>query len=333
MPLHGSGKVDALTFSARDFARAKSRPPAQTGRMTLKKLDALIMAGYGQGHLHRYKPWLRVTKRDYSPSSLIGHLPLPELKRLHHFRAQAEQRVLLLLRWLGALDMRDQYPFWPWSHAHPLFGLPGVESWSMRGLVEISRDIGIKHENYIGTDLPYVATIDILATWKAKHGGYVLTAYDCKPEQIVKESPPGAFVHRRILLHRAYCKEAQIDYRLTHAERLPRLFLVNLDALYPLLGPGELTALRQSADYCDLVSTLSETAYDRPARVALVEAAARNGSAGDRANLILNTAIWTQDLDHDLRAPLELYEPLLKGGRWLKASLLREWGGTGVVNG
>lgn len=65
----------ASQFARGEFAFAQKSPPSQTGLMTQKKLTALIRAGYGQGHFQRYKPWLRVTKRDYSPNSNIGHLP------------------------------------------------------------------------------------------------------------------------------------------------------------------------------------------------------------------------------------------------------------------
>jgi len=329
MPLHnprGALLADELIYQAHDLVRPVSRPPVQTGKMTLKKLTALIRAGYGQGHLHRYKPWLRVTKRDFSPVSLIGHLPLPEQQRLQHFRALAERSVMLLVRWLGAVDARDQLPFWPWPHEHPLIGLPGIGAMpSLRGLEAIARDVNIEHGVFVGTTVPYVATIDVMVTWPTRNGGFVLSAYDCKPKAVVKDAPPGSRIRERIELHHRYCAEAGVHYRLTHAEKLPRDLMVNLDALYPILGPGQMEVLRRADDYRRVIESMAPHAYACPAYEALEAAAAQHGVAPDRARLILHSALWNQDLDHDLREPLELWEPLQPGGQVHKKALRREW--------
>jgi len=96
------------------FARPQRRRPGQTGRMTWTKLYRLIKAGFGQGHFADYLPWLRVTKRDYSPRGNMGHLPSPDLGHKHHYRSCGEKNLILVLKWLGAVDARDQYPVWPW---------------------------------------------------------------------------------------------------------------------------------------------------------------------------------------------------------------------------
>src|SRR5690348_10023239 len=99
----------ATDFAPGDYARGRRSPPPQTGLMTRKKLAALISAGYGQGHFQRYKPWLRVTKRDYSPQSVVGHLPAVEFARAHHFRSIAERDTIHVVKWLGACDVRDAF--------------------------------------------------------------------------------------------------------------------------------------------------------------------------------------------------------------------------------
>ena len=61
-----------------DQVRNPGRPPVQTGHMTWNKLARLIRSGYGQGHLEKYLPWRRVTKRDFSVHANMSHLPAPE---------------------------------------------------------------------------------------------------------------------------------------------------------------------------------------------------------------------------------------------------------------
>lgn len=336
MPLHsherGSSHAGGLEYLARDFIRPATRPPPQTGKMTLEKLAALIKAGYGQGHFHRYKPWLRVTKRVYSPVSVVGHLPVPDQQRLEHFRSLAERQFILVSKWLGAKDVRAQYPFWPWPHDHPMVGLPGVGTMPrLRGLAAIARDARIKLGTYPGTNLPYVATMDVLSTWHTVHRSFVLVAFDCKPEGI-RQAPPGARVRERVELHRRYCIEAEIKHNLVHAEKLPRHLLTNLDALYSLLGPGELDNLRQSSDYRRIVDSMHERAYDNAAFAILQRSAAKAGVTPARAQVIMNAALWTQDLDHDLTEPLELWCPLQRGGRAMKHFLLRNWTPDGVIS-
>lgn len=160
-----------LSYPVGDFVRPRGRPPSQSGRMTWKKLDALLDAGYGQGHRARYKPWLRVTRRECSPCSTVGHLPATELRRLYHFRSIAERTVIILLRWLGAYDLRDQFPAWPWPHRHPSDGLPGMSEPRQRGLLEVARGLGIDHGTFVGSAIPYIATLDVMSTWRSATKG------------------------------------------------------------------------------------------------------------------------------------------------------------------
>lgn len=225
---------NASDFSVGEFARPKNPPPSQSGRMTTKKLEALIRAGYGQGHFQRYKPWLRVTKRDSSPVSFVGHLPSPEFARLHHFRAIAERRTIQLACWLGAKDVREQFPMWPWEHQHPSVGLGGIEDVApVRGLIDIASEARIRHGNFLGTSLPYVGTIDVLTTWKRRDGSWLLVALDNKPEEIVLEPNILSRIKERIELARRYCVECQIRHVIVHAEQFSQELATNIDALAP----------------------------------------------------------------------------------------------------
>lgn len=312
----------ASDFSVGEFARAKSPPPSQAGRMTAKKLEALIQAGYGQGHFQRYKPWLRVTKRDSSPSSFVGHLPSPEFARLHHFRAIAERRTIQLACWLGAKDVREQYPMWPWAHPHPAEGLDGVDSSaSVRGLIDIAAEAHIRHGNFPGTHLPYIGTIDMLTTWKRHDGSWLLIAIDNKPEETVFAPTIMSRIKERLELARRYCVECQIRYLIVHAELFPLELAANIDAFAPTSALHSLfTPL-----YLEVVDALREHGYTQSPLTILKRIESRRACSPLELQTNFHLALWRLDVDHDLTLPFDPAEPLQKGGIAVKQRLRKEW--------
>lgn len=320
----------ASQFAMGEYARGRRAPPPQTGQMTVKKLAALIKAGYGQGHFQRYKPWLRVTKRDYSPNSVVGHLPAIALGRAHHFRSIAERDTIRVVKWLGAADVRDAYPVWPWGHDHPECGLPGVDNRSrLPGLLEIATSAKIAHGCYVGTAIPYVATLDQLTTWRQDDGRYRLVAFENKPEGITFAPDPLMRAKERLELTRRYCQAADIRHRIVHAEKLPRELVVNLDLLEPRLTTQQLQAATTSSVYQRVVDVLNARGYDTQASELLTQIRHREGCSGDVLTAAFHLAIWRQDVDHDLSLPLRPWEPLRVGGVALKRALFDAWvGGT-----
>lgn len=309
-----------------EFVPTRRQPPPQTGRMTSRKLIDLIKAGFGQGHFFDYKPWLRVTKHDYSPCSYIGHHQNPQSGHTHHYRSTGERNMLLVLKWVGAVDLRDQYPAWPWRHHHPACGLPGLGfARQCRGLLEVAEDLRIRHGVYPGSDIPYVATIDILATWEMPDGSYSLTAHDCKPQAKVLQNGSLDRLKQRLVLIQAYCEENGIEYRLTHPEQLSRILCKNLDALNPRLRPGQESELRLSHDHELVVQACAKWGYANSPHAILDDLAHRHGLNRLALSRALHLALWSQDLDHDLDRPLELYRPLVPGGRKLRNAMINKW--------
>lgn len=315
-------------YSLADFcARPRPEPP-QTGKMTWPKILALINAGYGQGHLYRYKPWLRVTKHDYSPISSVGHVQSHIKGQLHHVRAGAEASAALVLYWLGACDLRDQYPIWPWPHDHLASGLdPQVRLPRLPGLLEIADEAGINHGYFPGTNLPYVATLDLVSTWCTEDGGYRFIAHECKPREFVYDPNPLSRVKERLELSRRYLKIAQVPQHLLHIEDYPKLLFVNLNALRPGFVPKHQTVIRASHDYSLLLDQCKRRAYEQPLNAVLTELARKTTSSLAELLALSHLAIWHQDLDHDPSKPFEPWRRLHPGGIALKARLRREWTG------
>jgi hypothetical protein len=312
----------ASDFALGDFVRPNRPLPAQTGKMTIKKLTRLIEAGYGQGHFQRYKPWLRVTKRDYSPNSNVGHLPNAALGRAHHYRARAERSSIHLFKWLGAVDVREAFPVWPWAHHHPGFGLPGFEASNRHeGLLKVAQDLEIPHGNYLGTSIPYVATLDILTTWELFDGSLKLIAIENKPEDLAKSPDPTSRVKERLQLTKAYCQQTDIKRILVHAEHFNREFILNLSHFDPRLTIQQQNDIRSSTEYLRLVELLNTEGYQTPISEVLNKMNLDCGSWLTKLWQYFDLAVWHQDIDHDISKPLKKWAPLEAGGRALRTAL------------
>lgn len=297
---------------------------APSRRMTWKKLTSLISQGYGQGHQAIYKPWLHITKRTSSPVSNIGLLPAPDLGRTHHYLSAAEKTTILLLKWVGAHDIREQYPVWPWPHLHPQHGLhPSHDDTKLPGLQDLANQLGIDHGRFIGTNIPYVATLDILSTWRQEDGTYRLIAHECKPADVLHQVA-NTRMRERLQLTGRYCEEAQIHRVIFHAEHLPAPLSVNLDAVAPRVSRPQLAAMRSSAAYRKLIERLEKCRATHTPTEVLDLMKRRQGLGQAAMRQMLHAALWCQDVDHDLSQPLELHSPLIAGGRDLLKSLHRQ---------
>lgn len=307
-----------------EFTRSSRRPPPQAGVMTAKKLKDLILAGYGQGHEQHYKPWLRVTRGDYSPCSRVGHLDYPEMFRLMHPRSMGERYTFCLARWLRARDVRDAHPVWLSPHRHPGHGLPGFGfDHEVPGMLDIAAECGIKVGYYPGTNLPYVSTLDSLTTWDIGDGR-LLVALENKPESLTYEPNPLLRRKEKLELTRRYCNAAGIRRLIIHAEKFPLELLVNIDSLRPT-KPAHVVAVDLSSPmYRSLVDAArSPRAPSTPLAVMAHEASARYGGTRRDAERLLHLALWRQDIDHDLRLPLRPSEPPVPGGQAVQRALRR----------
>lgn len=313
-----------MTISHRSGSAAPVRHRiAPSRRMTWKKLNHLINQGYGQGHQSFYKPWLHITKRTSSPVSNIGLLPAPDIGRAHHYLSAAEKSTILLLKWLGAHDIREQYPAWPWPHLHPLHGLhPSANDTKLPGLQDLASEMGIDHGRFVGTNIPYVATLDVVSTWRDPDGNHRLIAHECKPADVLQKVA-NTRVRERLELTRRYCKEAQIPRVIFHAEHLPIHLSVNLDALVPRVSRPQLAAMRSASGYRKLVERLEKCRETHTPAEVMEQM--RHHLHTDPVTMrdMLHAALWCQDVDHDLSHPLELHSPLIPGGKKLWKNLHR----------
>ncbi|QNP41611.1 PDDEXK family nuclease [Lysobacter solisilvae (ex Woo and Kim 2020)] len=297
-------------------------------KLTMAKLAAAIQEGRGTGTGDAYQPWIAITRRTSSPHSNLNVGPVPYLKRLTHFLSRAERQFGLYLWWLGANDVREQYPLWPWPHLHPEAQIaPRAEARYHPGTQAIAEEAGITLHSYPGTRIAHVLTIDMIATVPQSMNPKRLIGISCKPKSIVEAGLPTDRDMERIELDRRYCVVGDIPFRLAHPEQLPPKLLVGLHAISPIERRATLMKIVHSEPYQKYVDLLQCTAYDRPAWIASKEAGARVGWSVPEEQRAFRIAIWHQHVDHDLSRGITTTRPLVTGGMALREKGRQKWFG------
>lgn len=288
--------------------------------MTVKKLSEQIRRGQGQGHGKEYQPWLQIRRGNSTSKSNQVVAWMPPLGRIAHYFSRGEYKVALLLLWLGADDLREQYPLWPVAHPHPLQG--GAESIELpwvRGLIEIARDAGINHGVEVGTNIPYVATIDLLATLHTRLGPKLI-GISCKPY-----GSPDAVVRPRSLerleLERRYFAEIGEKYWVANSALVSNSMAGQLELL---IGAADLKhetglILHSSRFAAYITNNPNLSMAD-----AVVQAAQVVGIDESDGWQLFRYCSWYQLVDFDPTRPILTSHPIPRGGWALRSELRAE---------
>lgn len=294
-------------------------------KTTAKKLLADLDAGVGSGTGDDYEPWIKVTKKNTSARSNQSIAKVPGLKRLCHFLSRGEKDLSHTLWWIGAADVREQYPLFPWEHSHPRSQVDATQDWGLHpGVQAIAKDAGICLPVYPRIQIPIVLTLDLVATSRWPDGtcrGLVGFSCKAKSEYLREDQPP--WFRERLELDRRYCTVGAIPHLLVHPERLPGRLPRELEALAPHATLEEMRAIRASARYLRFVECLERWAYVMPACIAANVAGRRVGWTHEEAGIYLRMAMWCQDVDVDLSERTNMAAPLVRGGRELRQQLRR----------
>lgn len=270
-----------------------------------------IKDGRGQGHGAGYKPWLQISRRKTPSNSNINLRHLPILGRHGHFLSRNEVNIAIWLLWLGADDLREQFPLWPFAHPHPIYGHPSATGqqlpWS-RGTLAIARDLGIDHGWFAGSRIPYVATTDFMLTVLT---GDIpsLVAIAAKPSAIVKgRVAVKQRVKERLALELAYARELGIRWLLMSDGDISLPLRENLELTLPC------ALLPDTLDHSDLIEDFcTGLAEDLRAGDTLGDArmrATQRCRIDEASGLALfYHGLWTKRLPVDLRVPLALSQP------------------------
>lgn len=187
--------------------------------------------------------------------------------------------------------------------------------------MKVAQDLEIPHGNYLGTSIPYVATLDMLTTWELFDGSLKLIAIENKPEDLAKSPDPTSRVKERLQLTKVYCQQADIKRMLVHAEHFNREFILNLSHFDPRLTIQQQNDIRSSTEYLRLVDLLNTEGYQTPISEVLNKMNLDYGGGLTQLWQYFDLAVWHQDIDHDLSIPLKKWAPLKTGGCALRAAL------------
>lgn len=288
------------------------------------KVAEWIDAGLGQGHLEHYLAFLQIT-RGYFPrnsNQVVG--VLPGYKRRFNFLARAERQIALVARWLRVRDVREQYPLWPWAHAHPLADWPlaTLTCVTPQPLLEIAREAGIEHGTYFGSTVPYVATIDLLLTVGPSEAP-VLAALACKPKSAMTPGAANDRTIERLELERRYFKAIGVRHVIIDSDDLPRALFANLEAF----APDDTLQARLAA--CPYRARASEKLRQRLENDAIRDAVLATASELQCTPAavwdVFQILAWEQEIDIDLGRPVHRSQPLHAGGHARRAALSRAW--------
>ncbi|MGN2254290.1 hypothetical protein ACFWZ4_12990 [Frateuria sp. GZRe12] len=298
-------------------------------RMTIEKLAGLIGEGRGLGAGDHYKPWEQITRKRASPFSNLNIVPVPHLTRLAHFLSRGEREFGLLLWWLGAEDVREQYPLWPWPHRQPL---EEIEPYAPRmpkhpGMAALAGDAGIRLGRYPGTNVPVILSLDLLATIPPAVGPHRLVGFSCKPRALFHAAASRSRLRERLELDRRYCAAAAFRHRLVHPEQISKTLVVQLHWLAPIMSKGQLELLIGGQTYQAYLAHIAPKVYELPAHQASYAAAEMVGWSEEQGQQALRLALWYQHIDVDLSQPVCLTRVLKPGGVSLRRELREQWFG------
>lgn len=319
-------RLDTSPEPAALLVEPTPKPRRQKG-MTHKKLCERIQLGHGMGHGSDYLPWLILRRKNPSPYSNQVASSMPPLGRAAFYFSRGEYHTALMLLWLGVKDLREQFPLWPIAHPHPLDGAPGAESvprpWS-RGLLEIAREANIDHGHEIGTGVPYVASLDLLATVPLRNG-YALAGFSSKPITEPNEDVKWRTLER-LELERRYATGIGASYFVSSSALVPKLTAGNLEVW---LDASTLRCAPHLIDYATEFALHINASLTLPVNEAVMHATQALRLAPDEAWLLFRHCAWTQSVDIDPSRRILTSFPIQAGGRALRANLRQQFfGGT-----
>jgi len=299
---------------------AKKRKP-----MTWAKLFEIVASGAGQGHGDDYRPFLEVTRSRSSPCSNLGGKFLPGQARKFHSLSATEWSVALLLTFLGAEDVREQFPLWPMPHPHPLFGHPEYGTLDLpptRGMLTIAEAADIVHGNFVGSDVPNVVTLDLMATIR-KNGKPVVSLVSCKPRNLMEKARPSDRMPSRLMLEKLYADEIGVHFALADQKIFNTKFETNLKRFAPTRP-----TLREFYDQDDLLCQVEKNVNGAISQYTKREVehrvASDVGLEVSRARRAIYLLIWRRRIDINLcEAPNES-RPFPTGGAAINQELQRQ---------
>lgn len=302
---------------------ARTQPTAYT-QQKLRAINRAIHAGYGQGRGDAFMPWMRIRKNFSSPTSYQVFDSVGLHTRNHHFLSELEFHTALLVSYLGASELRECLAIWPYEHPHPDSGLDDDEDRRLdrvTGLIEIARHAGIDHGCFVGTTVPYIASIDLMfrirlgRTWRS-------LGISCKPKDIAEQSTRA---QERIELDKLYCQSVGALHMHEDGSAFNPELIRQIAWMRPLVS--DLRAHKGTSRLSDFCAHFDEYASDRCVSDAAISAGRRTGLNRVDAHMFFRLGVWLHFIDIDLSQRIQMRKQVKRGNtRILQSLKSRYWG-------
>jgi hypothetical protein len=288
-------------------------------------LRALVADGAGQGHGDGYQPFIRVTPARSSPVSNLGRKFLPGSNRSFHTLTENEWHVARLLKFLGAEDVREQFPLWPMAHPHPLADHPEAKSLRLptsKGTIAIAANAKITHGNFVGTNLPNVITTDLAATVR-RMGRLALSLVSCKPRDLLLNAKPSDRMPARLMLEKIYAEEIGAHFALADGKIFNATLRANIERFAPT--DATLEKLRHQTELLVSVEKGVNGCIESLSVRELEKRVSRDITHDlDLARLAISLLIWERRIDFNFARTLPVLRPIPLGGAELNRELTNQ---------
>ena len=297
---------------------------ARSPKVTWDRLNSAIASGMGTGFGEYYKPVLEIKRWNPSPMSVQVLKALPQFRRKCHFFSHSEWYLGLLFSWAGA-HVREQFPLWSWRHNHPEYGRnPEMDPYLPKalGMDEICEDANIKHGTFVGTNIPYIWSMDLCLhmPWVSElsKSTCLVSIKPLTSEKYLYVDPldRGA---EKLECERRYAENIGITYFTGDRSLYPGPIFSQLElladaAMLPKLHPWFYTL--QS-----FLDKHIEAAQSEPMAYIRERLTTDYQCSPAQASYIKNHILWNQFIDCDISVNIKESHPPQKGGRNLKQAI------------
>ncbi len=294
-------------------------------RVTIDLLRRYIAEGRGMGHGETYLAFIQLMRWNASPISVQTFGSIPPYGRRTHFLCRSEWLIALLLAWIGC-HVREQFPMWPWRSPNVLHGLnPNLDAtlpWSP-GTIALCRELGIGHGYFVGTSIPYVWTLDLVATlaWLPieQSKAAVVSVKPLAHETYAGDTDPIARGPEKLEVERQYAVQTGLSYFVADRSLYPghilgQLELFSSSANLPRGHPVQIAQIR-------LLDSKGESLAQEPPTAWRDRLTKDWQLSQPEADLAVSNIIWNQLIDVDLTREIQMEDPVRPGGRALQQAL------------
>ena len=299
-------------------------------KFTDKYLTNFIASGHGSGFDEDYLSMMEIKRWNASPVSTQVRKALPPFQRTCHFFSHSEWYIALLMAWVGAL-VREQYPLWPWAHPHPEYGRNFEDDATLprsEGMRAVCANAGIGHGTFVGTDIPYIWTIDLCLTlpWITlpKRRTVLVSIKPLLSDRYIHIDPLDRGPEK-LEGERRFANQLGVNYLVEDASRYPSKLFAQLEGL------ADAANLPSSHPLNTTLQAFLDARSGRLDQESLSESLQRlrldwNLSL-QHATFLLDHMLWHQMIDCDLSRPIRRGQPPIAGGRALRMAIRTELSG------